>query len=52
MRYLVLSFTFLLVGASQAGAVALAPSPEADLGLASLAMVAGAAFLAHRLRRR
>ena len=52
MRYLLISVAFLL-GASQAYAqVAPGPSPEADLGLASLAMVAAAAFLASRFRRR
>jgi len=48
-----LTLIALLFGVSQAYAVpALGPSPESDLGLASIVMVAGAAFLAHRLRRR
>jgi hypothetical protein len=52
MRYLLTSAAFFLC-VSQAYAVPVnGPSPEADLGLASIAMVAGAAFLAHRLRRR
>jgi hypothetical protein len=51
MRLLPVSAVLLLVGVSQAFA-SVAPSPEADLGLASLAMVAAAAFLAYRLRRR
>ena len=52
MRHLLTSVAFYLC-VSQAHALAnRAPSPEADLGLASIAMVAGAAFLAHRLRRR
>jgi hypothetical protein len=59
MRYLhfLTSLAFLL-GASQAQAqnlptaTRLGPSPESDLGLAGLVMVAGAAFLAYRLRRR
>jgi hypothetical protein len=51
MRYLLISVAFLF-GASQAQAQVAAPSPESDLGLASLAMVAAAAFLAYRLRRR
>ena len=50
MRYLLISLAFLFVGANQAYAVP-APAPEADLGLAGLAMVAGAAFLALRRRR-
>ena len=51
MRHLLTSVAFYLC-VSQAYAVVRGPSPEADLGLASIAMVAGAAFLAHRLRRR
>jgi hypothetical protein len=56
MRYLhfLTSLAFLL-GASQAQAqtaTRLGPSPESDLGLAGFVMVAGAAFLAYRLRRR
>ena len=44
MRYLLISLGFLLAGASQAYAGAgPAPSPEADLGLAGIVMVAGAA---------
>lgn len=50
MRYLLTLVVFLL-GVSKAYAVP-APSPESDLGLASIVMVAGAAFLAYRLRRR
>jgi hypothetical protein len=42
-----------LLGASQAYALSRpGPSPESDLGLASIVMVAGAAYLAYRLRRR
>lgn len=50
MRYLLTLVVFLL-GVSKAYAVP-APSPESDLGFASIVMVAGAAFLAYRLRRR
>jgi hypothetical protein len=53
MRYVLISLAFLL-GASQAQAqiANLGPSPESDLGLASIVMVAAAAFLAYRFRRR
>ena len=51
MRYLLISLAFLFE-VVHAAAQVLAPSPESDLGLASLAMVAAAAFLAYRLRRR
>ena len=52
MRYL-LTFVAFLFGVSQAYAATVpGPSPESDLGLASIVMVAGAAFLAYRLRRR
>jgi hypothetical protein len=52
MRYFLISLAFLF-GASQAQAqTASGPSPESDLGFASVAMVAAAAFLAYRLRRR
>jgi hypothetical protein len=52
MRYYLFSLAFLF-GASQALAQTRpGPSPESDLGLASLAMVAAAAFLAYRFRRR
>jgi hypothetical protein len=54
MRYLPISLAFLF-GASQAYAGAAGvpgPSPESDLGLASLVMVAAAGFLAYGLRRR
>ena len=55
MRYLFIPVAFFF-GASQAfaGGPAVAvpgPSPESDLGLASIAMAAVAAFLAYRLRR-
>jgi hypothetical protein len=51
MRYVLVSLAFLF-GASQAQAQNLGPSPESDLGLASIVMVAAAAFLAYRFRRR
>ena len=53
MRYLFIPLAFFF-GASQAfaGAPVNGPSPESDLGLASIAMAAVAAFLAYRLRRR
>jgi hypothetical protein len=50
MRYLT-SLAFFLIPAA-AFATPMVPSPETDLGLASFVMVAGAAFLARRLRRR
>jgi hypothetical protein len=52
MRYFLTSLA-LLFGAGQALAQTKpGPSPESDLGLASIVMVVGAAFLAYRLRRR
>ncbi len=51
MRYFLISLALLFGSQAQAQAVN-GPSPESDLGLASLAMVAAAAFLAYRLRRR
>ena len=51
MRYFLISLA-LLFGSQAHAQVANGPSPESDLGLASLAMVAAAAFLAYRLRRR
>jgi hypothetical protein len=51
MRYYLFSIAFLF-NAGQALAQNLSPSPESDLGLASIAMVVAAAFLAYRLRRR
>jgi hypothetical protein len=50
MRYLT-SLAFFMIPAA-AYAVVKVPSPETDLGVASFIMVAGAAFLARRLRRR
>ncbi len=51
MRYLT-SVVFLMLPVVANATPVLAPSPETDLGLASFVMVAGAAFLARRLRRR
>jgi len=51
MRYLT-SLAFLMIPVAASASVVPAPSPETDLGLASFVMVAGAAFLARRLRRR
>jgi hypothetical protein len=51
MRYFLFSLA-LLFGSQAQAQVANGPSPESDLGLASLAMVAAAAFLAYRFRRR
>jgi MYXO-CTERM domain-containing protein len=52
MRYLVMTLAFFLVSVSaHAVAAPHGPSPEMDFGLASLVMVAGAAFLAARRRR-
>jgi hypothetical protein len=52
MRYLLTSLAILL-GATQAYALpVIGPSPESDIGLASIAMVAAAAFFAYRIRRR
>jgi hypothetical protein len=50
MRYLVSSFALLLLSTPAFAQVA-APSPEMDLGLAAIAMLAGAAFLARRRGR-
>ena len=52
MRYLLTSLAFfLLSGAAYATpAPPAAPAPEMDLGIAGLAMVAAAAFLARRRR--
>jgi len=51
MRYLLTSVAFFLVSsAAYAAAVPRTPSPEMDLGIAGLAMVAGAAYLARRRR--
>jgi hypothetical protein len=53
MRYLLISLAFLFgAGQAFAGDVIPGPSPESDLGLASLVMVAAAGFLAYGLRRR
>jgi hypothetical protein len=51
MKYLT-SLAFVLVASAAYATPVLAPSPETDLGLASFVMVAGAAILARRLRRR
>jgi hypothetical protein len=51
MRYLT-SLVFFLIPAAAFATPVVGPSPETDLGLASFVMVAGAAFLARRLRRR
>jgi hypothetical protein len=51
MRYLT-SLAFFLIPTAGFAVSSIAPSPETDLGLASFVMVAGAAFLARRLRRR
>jgi hypothetical protein len=52
MRYLTSLAFSLIPAAAFAVPVSPAPSPETDLGLASFIMVAGAAFLTRRLRRR
>jgi hypothetical protein len=52
MRYLLTSIAFLFSSAAYANTTPIGPSPESDIGLASIAMVAAAAFLAHRMRRR
>jgi hypothetical protein len=52
MRYLTSLALFLVPAAAYAVATRPAPSPEMDLGAASFVMIAGAAFLARRLRRR
>jgi hypothetical protein len=52
MRSLISLAFFLIPAAASFASVRPAPSPETDLGLASFAMVAGAAFLVRRLRRR
>ena len=52
MRYLVSSLALLLISSPAFAQVAAkVPSPEMDLGLAGLVMIAGAAFLALRRRR-
>ena len=51
MKYLT-ALAFVLVAGTAYATPVPVPSPETDLGLASFVMVAGAAFLAHRLRRR
>jgi len=51
MRYLT-SLAFFLIPVAAFAIPRPAPSPETDLGLASFVMVAGAAFLVRRLRRR
>jgi len=51
IRYLLASIAFLLVSSSaDTGADAPAPAPKENLGIAAYAMVAGAVFLARRLR--
>ena len=52
MRYFLTSLPILLIASSAYAQVLNGPSPEFDLGLASIVMVVGAAFLAYRLRRR
>ncbi len=53
MRYLPISLAFVFgAGQAFAGPTVPGPSPESDLGLASIVMVAAAAFLAYGLRRR
>ena len=51
MKVLLALVLLVAVGPAYASNPGGAPSPEMDLGLASLAMVAGAAYLAHRRRR-
>jgi hypothetical protein len=53
MRYLLLAGTFFLVSSAAYAKqkLAIGPSPEIDLGVAGLVMIAGAAFLARRLGR-
>jgi hypothetical protein len=51
MRYLLTSVAFFLISSFAYATPVLAPAPETDLGLASMVMVAGAAFLVARKRR-
>lgn len=50
MKYLVTALAFFLVAGPAYASIRAAPSPEMDFGLASLVMVAGAAYLAARRR--
>jgi hypothetical protein len=53
MRYSLISLAFFFgAGQAFAGPTVPGPSPESDLGLASIVMVAAAAFLAYGRRRR
>lgn len=52
MRSFLISLALLFSAGQALAQNRIGPSPESDLGLASLAMVAAAAFLAYRLRRR
>jgi LPXTG-motif cell wall-anchored protein len=50
MRSLVTAVAFLMVSSAAYAVPLRIPSPEMDLGVAGLVMVAGAAFLAYRRR--
>jgi LPXTG-motif cell wall-anchored protein len=52
MKRLLTSVGFLLVPAAAYATPVFVPSPEMDMGLAGMVMVAGAAFLTLRRRRR